>query len=519
MSSSEAVPSRLRTLLAASPSATFCTFLSAGGVAEISMRDLYARSMAYAACYVRSGAQPGDLIIVMLEHSPHLFYSYVGAILMGAVPSFMPFPSPKQRPEIFWSDHEELFRRIKPRLFVTYAKNLDAARAAIPGFSVPTLIADDSILETPASSLPDYDPSPDDVACLQHSSGTTSLKKGVMLTHRTIIDQIDTYARTLQFGPDDSIASWLPLYHDMGFIACFMMSLLRGTRLVMLDPFEWVMRPQLLLDAIERYRTSFCWLPNFAFAHLANSVKPQARWDLSSMRAFINCSEPCKPRTFERFLARFGSCGATREKLQVCYAMAENVFAVTQTPLGEVVKTHDSYLSCGAPLDGVRARFSEEGEIAIAGRFLFDGYYLQPEKTAERVRDGWYFTGDMGFMHDGELYVAGRIDDMIIVNGRNFYAHEIESIVSELPSVIPGRSVAVGVDDPLSEGSAIVVLAEHVQGANTDRIAREIREVVFDKLGVALADVMPVAAGSLVKTTSGKLSRSKNKELYDNRRA
>lgn len=542
----ETIASRLRHIVERNPTSLFCSFLSAGNALDITFRELYQRSIAYAAHYVRSGIRPGEVVIVMLEHTPHLFYSYIGAILMGAIPSYMPFPSPKQRAEIFWADHEVLFERIKPRLLVTYASNLDAARAAIPEFSVPALIADDRIVEGVATPPAlDHAPSPDSTACLQHSSGTTSLKKGVMLTHRAILDQVDTYAANLGFGSDDSIASWLPLYHDMGFIACFMMSLLAGTRLVALDPFEWVMRPQLLLDAVQRYRTTFCWLPNFAFAHIVNSVRSEAKWDLSSTTAFINCSEPCKARTFERFLSRFESCGITSRSLQVCYAMAENVFAVTQTSLehpvhvlslnpgafarGSVEAQDDNaggilMMSCGEPINGTSIRICNPngntlperaiGEICVAGSSLFEGYYLLPDKTAERVRDGWYFTGDMGFIYDGELYVTGRVDDMIIVNGRNYYAHEIEAIISELPALIPGRNVAIGVDDSLSDATAIVVLAECVEGTDAQDIARYMREAVFDRLGVAILDAVPVAPGRLVKTTSGKISRTKNRELY-----
>lgn len=542
----QTIPSRLRRIARAQADDVFCEFLGGGNAQTITFSQLYERSMAYAAQYARMGVQAGDVIIVMLEHTPHLFYSYVGAILMGAIPSFMPFPSPKQRPELFWADHEALFARIRPRLLVTYERNLDAALASIADFVVPSLVAGDAIL---AESVPEptyeYAPDPASTACLQHSSGTTSLKKGVMLTHRILLEQIDVYATTLGFERGDSIASWLPLYHDMGFVACFMMSLLRGTRLVALDPFEWVMRPTLLLDAIEKYRTSFCWLPNFAFAHIANSAKKNAHWDLSSTRAYINCSEPCKRGTFEKFLARFSSCGVKRTSLQICYAMAENVFAVTQTPRGDAAGSLEvdadafargavetgraggrtvSVMSCGTPIAGTSVRVCDParlplpegavGEIAVSGTCLFEGYYLLPDKTAERVSDGWYYTGDMGFVRDGELYVTGRVDDMIIVNGRNYYAHEIEAIVSELSVAIPGRNVAIGVDDPVSDGTAIVILAECNNGVPAGDVARAMREAVFDRLGIAILDAVAVAPGRLVKTTSGKISRTKNKELY-----
>jgi acyl-CoA synthetase (AMP-forming)/AMP-acid ligase II len=469
-------------------------------------------------------------------------------MLAGAIPSFMPFPSPKQRADLYWADHEALFERIEPALIVSYEQNLAAARAALPALSIPTLLAGDDILVTAhgaGEELAGFQALTDQVACLQHSSGTTSLKKGVMLTHRAIFDEVAAYSRAIGFGPNDSIASWLPLYHDMGFVACFMTSLIEGTHLIELDPFEWTIRPRLLLDAIQAHRATFCWLPNFAYSHIVNASPPDETWDLSSVRAIVNCSEPCKAETFERFAARFERCGVGAEKLAVCYAMAENVFAVTQTPLGRRVRTvrldPDAFslgraelrpqdpsalrvVSCGPPVDGVGIKVCDVtsqpvpdgcvGEIYVSGPFLFDGYYKLPEKTRERLRDGWYATGDMGFISDGELFVTGRIDDMLIVNGRNYYAHEIEAIVNDVPSVLPGRNVAIAVDEPRTDSTVVVVLAECAAGADCEAVSREVRLAVLEKLGLAIHSLVPVDSGELVKTTSGKLSRTKNKQLY-----
>lgn len=542
------IAQRLRSLYRSDPDRIACTFLAAGRVESITFGELYRRSLAYARRLGEEGVKPGDVVLVILQHTPHLAYSYLGAILAGAIPSFMPFPSPKQRPELYWADHQALFARIEPRLIVTYARNLADARAGISDFSVPTLVAGDEIFSIPGDPEIEYAgfaASPDDVACLQHSSGTTSLKKGVMLTHRAIFDEVSAYSRAIDFGPSDSIASWLPLYHDMGFIACFMASMLEGTHLVQLDAFEWTIRPHLLLDAMQDYRTTFCWLPNFAFSHIANTVPAQRRWDLSAVRAIIDCSEPCKKETFDRFAARFGECGIGPETLQVSYAMAENVFAVTQTTIGRPVRVaaldgaafasgraeparpggpQIAVVSCGPPLDGVEIRVRDErstilpdgsiGEIAVASPFLFTGYYKLPQKTSERLRDGWYATGDMGFLLEGELFVTGRIDDMLIVNGRNYYAHEIEAIVNTVPSLLPGRNVAIGVDDPRSDATSVVVLAECVAGCDAGMAGREVKRAILERLGLAIGSLVPLAAGELIKTTSGKISRTKNKELF-----
>ncbi|HVA26692.1 MAG TPA: AMP-binding protein [Candidatus Baltobacteraceae bacterium] len=511
------IATQLREIAARSPNAPFCTFLRGKDVETISYAQLYARSCAYAHMYAKRGVPRGGIVLVILQHSPHLFYAFFGAVLAGAVPSFMPFPTPKQRADLYWADHETLFDRIEPTLIVTYGANRDAAIAALPSLRVPILVADEVPLQATLGEFPGMNADYDEVACLQHSSGTTGLKKGVMLTHGAVDLHVEAYASSIALQAGDRVASWLPLYHDMGFITSFLMVALRGLHVIALDPFEWVMRPGLLLDAIEQHRATLTWLPNFAFAHLASATKPSARWDLSSMRAFINCSEPCKPRAFERFVERFESSGVGPEMLAICYAMAENVFGVTQTQLGAAPRVHNGVLSCGRPIAGVRVAVAgdgETGEISVASPFLFSGYYRQEEVTRAKLRDGWYATGDLGFIDDGELFVAGRIDDMLVVNGRNFYAHDLEELVSAVSGCLPGRAVAISVEDAATGAEAVVVLAECKGDGDARAICATIKAMILERLGLAVHAVVPLLAGRLIKTTSGKISRTKNKDLY-----
>ena len=404
--------------------AVFATVYARGAAETITFARLFDHALRYATLYTRNNVGRGDVVIIILKHSPQLFFSHLGAMLVGAVPSFMPFPSSKQRPEPYWRDHATLFERIEPAALVTYAENARAVARYLPSFAGSVIVAQEgNVADVPPADAASVDAiDADALACLQHSSGTTSLKKGVMLTHRAVLAAISSYAQAIGLRHDDRIASWLPLYHDMGFIACFLTSIAIGTHLVALDPFEWVVRPTSLLDAIERHRVTFCWLPNFAFSHLVNGAKADARWDLSSMRAFINCSEPCKAATFQRFLARFTECGVRAESLHVSYAMAENVFGVTQTALDRPVRTihgdTDAFAtgrieparpnsavdraspSCGRPIDGVRIAVKPHdvedanhavseralpdgyvGEIHIASPFLFDGYDRLPRLT------------------------------------------------------------------------------------------------------------------------------------------
>ena len=367
-----------------------------------------------------------------------------------------------------------------------------------------------------------------------------------MLSHRAVLNQIDAYAAALGFAPQDIVATWLPLYHDMGLVSSFLLPLLTGAGVVALDPFEWVARPLSLLDAIAAYRATFAWLPNFAFRHIENAARRGKIFDLSSLRALIDCSEPCRAEPHDRFLAAFAARGLEPRQLSVCYAMAENVFAVTQTPPGamppRVCIDRDAFerrsavvladadagglscLSCGRALAGCevvivgddRRPLAEDrvGEVAISGDFLFAGYWRRPEATAERLADGWYYTGDLGFRHAGELNITGRKDDLIIVHGRNLYAHEIEGCLGGCPGLTPGRAVALGVENPRTGTCDLVVVAEIEPGHDAGGLQRSIKRLVLDRLGVSVTRVVVVDKGWLLKSTSGKISRRRNMAKY-----
>jgi fatty-acyl-CoA synthase len=318
---------------------------------------------------------------------------------------------------------------------------------------------------------------------------------------------------------------------------------------VFLDPFEWVTRPETLLDVIQENRATFCWLPNFAFNHLARVVPANRVFDLASMRAFINCSEPCKASTFRTFLQRYAGSGVTERCLQVSYAMAENVFAVTQTEpslpfralrakraafteLGTILEATEQddaveFLSCGPAVanteirivakDGVTLGEGRVGEILIRGTSLFAGYYRLPEQTQRKLKQGWYHTGDLGFLWNGELYVAGRSDDLIVVYGRNYYAHEIEEVVSTIPGVIPGRCVAIDIPAAELGTNQVIVMLETRDQSEAPTLPRTVKSRIGAAMGLVISSVVVETPGTLAKTTSGKISRELNRLRYVNR--
>ncbi|TCQ00154.1 acyl-CoA synthetase (AMP-forming)/AMP-acid ligase II [Sphingomonas sp. PP-F2F-A104-K0414] len=522
----------------AAPSTVQFVLASAGGNAVVTHAMLWDGGQRYAHLYRRTGAAPGTVVLIALRSSPDLLYAFIGAILAGCVPAMMPLPSIKQDPARFWDSHTQLFRHIGGGILV--ADTINAATFA------DALAADLLAIVTTVDAVPDdgdpiaWDWHPDAVCCLQHSSGTTGLKKGVTLTSRAISHHIASYAAAIGLTSDDVICSWLPLYHDMGLVTTLLMPLLTGVRAVIVDPFDWLSNPLSLFDLVAKHDGTLVWLPNFAFDHLANAAVDSRRVDLSRVRAFINCSEPCKPASVDRFIAAFGQWGVSAVQVQACYAMAETVFAVAQTRPGvparrcsvsaDGLRRHRldvvgddriSLCSAGPPIDGIEVRIDGAdaiGEILVRGDFVFTGYYRQDSSASFNA--GWFGTGDLGFLHEGEVYVLGRKTDRIILLGKNFYAHEIEQVLNDVVGVKAGRAVAFGLfADAIGSETCHVVVerggAVEDCGAIEDSALRQaVKRQLLDLLGLVPKTISIVAPGWLIKSTSGKISRTENIVKY-----
>jgi len=524
------------------PQATFCRLIGASGETTLTWLELGQSSLRFAQAYQGSGLAVGDEILIFLRHRPELYGSLFGAMLAGFVPSYMPCTSPKQDPTIYWSSHRQLLDRTRPAAIVADRetfREMDAAGLRLHG------IRRIAVEELPAAQGRPVPLAEDAIALLQHSSGTTGLKKGVALSYRAIVDQIESYATAIEATPADVIVSWLPLYHDMGLMACCILPAYLGVPIVHIDPFTWLAKPALLFDALVAHRGTLTWLPNFAFEHMASVVgRRAAEYDLSGVRAFINCSEPCKAASFDRFGEAFAASGVRHDQLQCCYAMAETVFAVAQSRPGSPVQrlrvesqslqrgqavrlaqegtAAVELVETGLPIPGIEVAVYDEqrqplpegevGELGIRAPFLFSGYNKDPARTAERLVEGTYFTRDLGFVRDRHVYVLGRVDDLIIVNGRNLYAHEVEAVIGDIAGLKRGRSVAVAQFNARAGSEALVVISERQRGEERPEaeLRRDILRTVYSTFEVTPWRVHIVDEGWLIKTTSGKISRTEN---------
>ncbi len=301
----------------------------------VTRADFARHARAYGSALRAMGIAPRDLVIVAHTQNLESIYAFWGALLIGAIPSMFPTLTEKLDPDIYMANMAELVRVSAVRAVLTtdeFAPAL-AERVGCPVYGSTALLA--ALDDQPFAP---YAPDPDEIAFLQHSSGTTGLQKGVALAHRAVLNHLASYGDALDLRADDVVVSWLPLYHDMGLIAGFLLPLIQGIPLVLMSPFEWVKSPALLFRAINDYGGTLCWLPNFAYNHCARRIRQRDLEGLSaaSMRMFINCSEPVYYESHELFLERFAPLGVTPSMLEVSYAMAENTFAVTQTLSREI---------------------------------------------------------------------------------------------------------------------------------------------------------------------------------------
>jgi acyl-CoA synthetase (AMP-forming)/AMP-acid ligase II len=479
--------------------------------------------------------------------------TFVGAMMLGAVPAYLAYPNFKIEPSKYRFGLAGVTANLGAKIVVIDGKFPDEMLNYVSLEAGTNLLrareesgsADDQTLPVPVIR-------PEDVAFIQHSAGTTGLQKGVALTHAAVLRQVDHLVQALRIDAADSVYSWLPLYHDMGLIACFMLPTVCHLPIVMQSPLDWVMQPESMLQVVTECKCTLAWMPNFGFQFVPRRT-PQSRWpqyDLSSVRALINCSEPVRADSMTEFKNAFAAIGLKATALQSSYAMAENVFAVTQSdldqPLGPtrlwadgpqfrgnhvVVPVAENtpgsirFMSSGRLLPNHELRIvsdlgevlfpSHVGEILVKSDCLFDGYFNRPELTANAIMDGWYHTGDLGFSLEGELYVVGRKKDLLIIGGENLYPQDIEEIVATHPAVHDGRVIAMGMLNPDLGTEEIIVVAEvEREGvlANAAEIEREVRSRVVAGMGVAVRTVFLKPPKWIVKSTAGKPSRSATRD-------
>ena len=528
--------------------------------ATVTFAEFRLRALRQAEALREYGLKAGDRVVIIMPQGITAMETFVGAMMLGAVPTILAYPNFKVEAAKYRSGLAGVTANLRAKVVVIDEGFPEEMLGHVSLGGGATLVRaangnsrGDNAIANPKNPglLNQTNIRTDDLAFIQHSAGTTGLQKGVALSHSAVLRQIGYLHDALRIDANDRIYSWLPLYHDMGLIACFMLPMVCHVPVVMQSPLDWVMHPETMLQIISEHRCTLAWLPNFAFQFVPRRV-PKERWvqyDLSSVRALINCSEPVRASSMDEFQKSFARAGLKEGVLQSSYAMAENVFAVSQSnidggsgppriwvdaerfrtchsirPVCEGISGAIAFVSSGRLLPNHEVRIVSDsgaptldsvGEILVRSDCLFEGYYNRPDLTEKAIIDGWYRTGDLGFYLDGELYVVGRKKDLLIIGGENIYPQDIEEIASAHPAVHDGRAIAMGVYNPELGTEEIVVVAEVEREewlGSTNEIEKEIREKVVAGLGVAVRTIFLKPPKWIVKSTAGKPARAATRE-------
>jgi acyl-CoA synthetase (AMP-forming)/AMP-acid ligase II len=478
---------------------------------------LWEQSARYAAGLARAGVEAGDKVCLVYPTCAEFFYTFFGALRIGAVP--VPL-----YPTLGVETTASIFRDSEAVAVATigwFRTGIDASCELAPGVRT-VLEPPDLEVDVPRPTF--LEATEEDLAFLQYTSGSTGHPRGVMLTHRNVVSTIHFMAEAAGITADDRVVSWLPLYHDMGLIGCAFTPPLIGTPIWLLPPD--LRNPRHWLELITTIRATFTVSPDFGYRNCVRNVRDTAGLDLTSLKAALSGAEPVRPSTIEAFESHFG----LKRVISPCYGLAEATLAVAIVPRGAPLRLDPSgrFLSVGQPCRGVSLRIlapadespspieravGVEGEICVKSPGVMKGYYNNPADTEKVLMpDGWLRTGDLGFVDaEGYLFVTGRLKDVIILGGENVVPADIEEVVDRVDGV--RYSAAVGIDSERTGTQRLHVVAEvrSENGSPDDYhgLVREIANRVHRARGHRPARVLLVRSSTIPKTSSGKIQHAR----------
>ncbi len=530
------------------------TFVTApGGPQRVSWAEIHEDAKAMAAAFQARGVGPGQQVAILGPTSRPLVTAIQATWLAGAAVVVLPLPMRLGSLDQFVEATRQRIKNARTSLLVV-DPDLAAFIDAQPGDPLMVSLAD---LVPGKPWYPGADAwvpptvDPESLAVLQFTSGSTSDPKGVMLPHGTLCNNLDAIAIGAHIDTETEVCvSWLPLYHDMGLIGLFTAPMTLGLELVLAAPQDFVAAPGRWMQWMSDYRGTASAAPNFAYALSARALTRMQGLDLSAWKVGLNGAEPVDPDTVEAFVKAAKPHGLNPGAVFCAFGMAEACLAVAFPPVGRGMLTdcvdlkvlesnrfaavvasdhvnarrfaklgtavHGLELRVVDPADGQLMGEREVGELQISGTSVTSGYFDRLDATAATFDGEWLRTGDLAYMVDGELVVCGRIKDMIIVAGRNVFPEDIERVVGVIGSVRTGNVIAFGVNDHRRSGrEALVVVAETRPDAELVPLRSEVARIVRESIGFAPADVVLVQAGTLPKTSSGKLQRSLCRSMYE----
>ncbi|GHH12490.1 acyl-CoA synthetase [Sphingomonas glacialis] len=499
---------------------------------------------------IASGIRPEDRIAVVAETSPEFAALFFGVIYAGAWPVPLPLPTSFGGRDSYIEQLRVQLTSCDPTLLI-YPPELaqmgaDAATVAgITGIDWSEL----AMRAAPDVALPQA--KGDDIAYLQYSSGSTRFPHGVAITHHALLNNLAAHAHGMQLIYGDRCISWLPWYHDMGLVGCFLSPVANQVSTDYLKTEDFARRPLAWLDMISRNPgTSISYSPTFGYdicaRRMSSQTKASERFDLSRWRLAGNGADMIRPDVMQSFVDAFADAGFKASAFLPSYGLAEATLAVSIMPPTEGIRVelveetqlsgvaagedrpqrYRAIVNCGKPVRDMKVEIREEdgtplperaiGKLWCSGPSVMVGYFRDQASTDACLVDGWLDTGDMGYLSDGYVYIVGRAKDMIIINGRNHWPQDIEWAVEQLPGFKAGDIAAFAITTPGGEETpAVLVQCRSSDDAERVRLREEIRERVRSVTGMnCVIELIPPR--TLPRTSSGKLSRAKARNLYLN---
>ena len=497
------------------------------------------------------GLQQGQAVTIMLPTGVDYFYSFFGILLAGGIPVPIYPPVRKSQLEDHLRRQVKLLNNCQAVILIT----LDEAKLVAQLLkshidSLHSVVTAEELTQEPTSFIP-VNVSADDIAFLQYTSGSTGNPKGVILTHANLLNNIRIDGAALEVTPDDVFVSWLPLYHDMGLIGAWLGSLYYSVLLIIMSPLTFLGRPQRWLWAIHNFKGTLSAAPNFAYELCLSKIKDEdiEGLDLSSWRVALNGAESVSPKTITGFIQRFKPYGFREQTMFPVYGLAENTVGLSfpdlnQAPLidriqrlalmqsGAAIPLDNEkqqsldFVSSGHVLTGHQIRIVDtmghelperrQGRLQFYGPSATSGYYRNPEKTRELFQDEWLESGDLAYMVGKDVFITGRVKDVIIHGGRNIYPEELEQATGEIEGIRKGRVAVFGSHDEQKGTERLVVMAETKitdQHVISD-LRAEVTATVNDIIGVPPDEVVIAPPGTILKTSSGKIRRTASRDLY-----